>query len=137
MFTERHRYILKVLCHLAYQEDDAYETLSSLEETLDIPRGNLNQLVPELVELGYLESKKGRGGGIRLARPPEELEMRALIEDTRAMEHRSEETTASCCVPEEYEQCVVEVWVDKFKDTILADTTLADVRNQLARDPRA
>ena len=124
MFTERHRYILKLLTYLASLEDREYQTMASLCEELTIPRGYLNQLIPELVDLGYLESKKGRGGGVRLARGPEDVQMLALMNDTDALAHRETADHESCCVPEYFEECIVDLWMDDFKQKILGTTTL-------------
>ena len=40
------------------------------------------KVVNDLVNAGYLESVRGRNGGIRLARPPEEINVGALIRHT-------------------------------------------------------
>lgn len=131
MFSERHRYILKLLSYLASRDEREYETMASLCEELTIPRGYLNQLIPELVNLGYLESKKGRGGGVRLAREPEDIEMLALLNDTDALDHPEDAEHESCCVPAYFDRCIVDLWMDDFQRDVLGDSTLAEACDRM------
>jgi Rrf2 family nitric oxide-sensitive transcriptional repressor len=131
MFSERHRYILKLLTYLASRDEREYKTMASLCEELTIPRGYLNQLIPELVDLGYLVSKKGRGGGVRLALDPEDIEMLALLNDTNALDHPDDATHESCCVPAYFDRCIVDLWMDDFQRDVLGEPTLAEACDRM------
>ncbi|HAZ27003.1 TPA: hypothetical protein DCY67_00040 [Candidatus Acetothermia bacterium] len=47
-----------------------------------VPEPYLAKLVPELVRAGLLNSARGRGGGIALARPAEEISLAQIIRVT-------------------------------------------------------
>ncbi len=47
-----------------------------------VPEPYLAKLVPALVRAGLLGSARGRGGGISLARPPEEISLAEIIRTT-------------------------------------------------------
>lgn len=44
-----------------------------------VSRHHLAKVVHKLAQLGYLETRRGRGGGIRLAMPPEDIRIGALV----------------------------------------------------------
>ncbi|MFB6347816.1 MAG: Rrf2 family transcriptional regulator [bacterium] len=131
MFSEKHRYILKTLSYLSTIGTEDYTTISNLTERLDIPRGYLNRIIPKLVDMGYLESKKGLGGGVKLARPANEIRMSDLLEDTGALLHRTEESYEECCVPEVFDECMIDIWMDDFRSEVIKESTLEDMRNRL------
>lgn len=65
-------YSLRVLIYLAVQP----EHLATIEEILDayeISRAHLMKVVHELGQAGFIETIRGRGGGIRLAHAPEDI----------------------------------------------------------------
>jgi Rrf2 family transcriptional regulator, nitric oxide-sensitive transcriptional repressor len=65
-------YSLRVLTFLALQP----ESLATIEEVSDafgISRGHLMKVVHELGQAGFVETLRGRGGGIRLARPAQDI----------------------------------------------------------------
>lgn len=131
MFSEKHRYTLKTLVYLATVESDEYTTISDLTETLDIPRGYLNRIIPELVDFGYIDSKKGLGGGVKLAQSPDNITVRSILEDTGALVHRTDDSYEACCVPDLFDDCMIDMWMDKFRTDVIQDTTLAELRDQL------
>ncbi len=47
-----------------------------------ISRNHLVKVVHNLSKLGYLDTRRGRGGGIRLGRPPEEIRIGKLVRET-------------------------------------------------------
>lgn len=131
MFSEKHRYTLKTLAYLSTIGPEEFTTIETLTEKLDIPRGYLNRIIPELVEYDYLESKKGLGGGVKLARSPEKIKVKSILEDSGALVHRTEDSYEACCVPEIFENCMIDVWMDDFRENVIQDSSLADLRDQL------
>lgn len=74
-------FAMRVLLYLGRQP----ERLSSIAEiarAYAISQNHLMKVVNDLVNAGYLESVRGRHGGIRLARPPSEINVGALIRHT-------------------------------------------------------
>lgn len=80
MFSD---YALRVLVHLA----NSPETLLSTRQIADIHNAKFNHLskvTTWLVTNGYVESSRGRGGGLRLAILPEEINLGKLLRQLEA-----------------------------------------------------
>ena len=87
MISTRGRYALRILVELAEHRSDAYITLRELAERQEISEKYLESIVKLLVRAGILEGLRGKGGGYRLGRRPEEigvLDVLRLTEGTLA-----------------------------------------------------
>ena len=73
MVSTRGRYALRVLVDLAEQNSDRYITLREIAERQDISEKYLESIVKDLVKAGLLDGLRGKGGGYRLERAPEEI----------------------------------------------------------------
>lgn len=56
--------------------------LDAVAAAYGISRHHLAKVVHHLGQLGYLETQRGRGGGIRLARPAEDIRLGKLVRET-------------------------------------------------------
>lgn len=65
-------YSLRVLMYLALQENELV-TIKEVAERYSISKNHLMKIVQELGAKGYLIAMRGKNGGIRLSRPPEEI----------------------------------------------------------------
>lgn len=61
-------YALRVLMYLALKED-RLATIAEIAESYDISRNHLMKVAHQLGVAGYVETVRGRGGGLRLAKP--------------------------------------------------------------------
>jgi Rrf2 family protein len=130
LFTERTRYIIRLLSYLGKKNLDIYETVADLSEATGIPSPYLGKLVGFLSEKGYLDTRKGPAGGVSLADEPSDVRIDELLNDIGEYNH-SESLQDTCCLPELFDQCFVEDTIKAFRDTIIEDTTLEDVINNL------
>lgn len=73
-------YSLRVLM-FAGLKNEVFQ-LSEVAETYNISRHHLGQVVHSLAKLGYLQTRRGRGGGMQLALNPEEIRLGKLIRET-------------------------------------------------------
>ena len=73
MVSTRGRYALRVLVDLAEQDSDRYITLQEIAERQEISEKYLESIVRELVKAGFLDGLRGKGGGYRLGKSPEEI----------------------------------------------------------------
>lgn len=73
-------YALRVMMFAALK--NAPFNLSEVAEAYDISRNHLVKIVNHLAKLGYLETRRGRGGGITLATPAEEIRIGLLLRRT-------------------------------------------------------
>jgi Rrf2 family transcriptional regulator, nitric oxide-sensitive transcriptional repressor len=93
-------YSLRVLLYLAHKEG-ALVTITELADFYDISRNHLVKVVHNLGLNGYIETNRGRGGGIRLARPAKEMQIGEIVRTTEPDFDLLE------CFNEETDRCVV------------------------------
>lgn len=80
MLSSRAKYALRACVHLAVQDNIEQWTLTShIAATEDIPHKFLEAILVELRDHNVVQSRRGRYGGHRLARPPEEIAAGELI----------------------------------------------------------
>jgi len=60
---------------------DRLSTIPEIVEHFDISRGHIMKVVHHLGQLGYLETIRGKGGGLRLARKPSQINVGAVVRD--------------------------------------------------------
>ena len=75
------RYALRALVYLA-RDAGRGELLTAdrISAEAAVPRRLLARVMAKLARAGLVESSEGRGGGSRLARPPEEVTLREAVE---------------------------------------------------------
>ena len=57
-------------------------TIAELARSFDVSKTHLMKVVNQLGQLGYLETVRGRSGGIRLGRPPSEIIVGEVVRQT-------------------------------------------------------
>ena len=82
--TRHTDYALRLLIYLA-GIGDGLSQIAAVAEAQDISRTHLMKIANELSRAGFIAASRGRGGGIRLARPAAEINLGAVVE---AMEPR-------------------------------------------------
>jgi Rrf2 family nitric oxide-sensitive transcriptional repressor len=75
-------YAMRVLLYLGSQPEGELVSISEISRAYDISQNHLMKVVNDLVNGGYLESVRGRFGGVRLARPAAEINVGAVIRHT-------------------------------------------------------
>ena len=74
-------YALRLLMYLAQHGGQA--SVDEVAGVFAVSRHHLMKVAQQLTALGYLEARRGRGGGISLARPPADINVGAVV---RALE---------------------------------------------------
>jgi Rrf2 family protein len=77
--TNKGKYGLKAMVHLAGLEPGAIAQVTEIAETNSISKKFLDHILTELRHAGLVYSKKGRGGGYALARPANEIRVGAIV----------------------------------------------------------
>jgi Rrf2 family nitric oxide-sensitive transcriptional repressor len=73
-------YALRVLMY-AGVKGETLSTIPEIVDRFDIARGHVMKVVQRLARKGYLETSRGKGGGLRLARKPGEIKVGAVLRD--------------------------------------------------------
>jgi Rrf2 family nitric oxide-sensitive transcriptional repressor len=77
-------FALRVLMQLGQSPSDATTNVETLAQRLGgLSRNHLHKIVQELAALGVVQTIRGAGGGVMLAKPPREVRIGALV---RALE---------------------------------------------------
>ncbi|HTK10269.1 MAG TPA: Rrf2 family transcriptional regulator [Ktedonobacteraceae bacterium] len=94
-------YSLRVLLYLAASPEDRLANIQDIADTYKISHNHLMKVVYKLGKLGYIETVRGHGGGMRLAKGADEISIGAIVrqmeEDFRVVE----------CFAPEHNQCVI------------------------------
>lgn len=76
--TKTTSYAFRILLHCA-RLGERHARISDIARANQITVHNVFKIVPALVEAGLLESARGRGGGVRLAKPPSEIRIGEIV----------------------------------------------------------
>ncbi|MCW8828594.1 MAG: Rrf2 family transcriptional regulator [Gammaproteobacteria bacterium] len=76
-------YALRVLIYVALQ-GERRTTVAEIAEAYNISRSHLMKVVHFLSGLGYLQTVRGKGGGLTLAQPPDAIRIGTLLRKTEA-----------------------------------------------------
>lgn len=125
MFSDRIRYMINVMIHLGINETGEFQTINEISQNIDIPDAYLNKIIGELSELGYLDTKKGPKGGVKLRFNPNEIFIKQFLNDVGALEHNYRGN--ECCVPSYAEECAIDHWIKNFKSDVIGKSTLSDL----------
>ncbi|MDE2486705.1 MAG: Rrf2 family transcriptional regulator [Alphaproteobacteria bacterium] len=74
-------YALRVLMYVAVR-DEPRPTIAAIAESYGVSRNHLMKVVYELGVAGYLETVRGKNGGLTLARAPQDIVLGEVIRTT-------------------------------------------------------
>ena len=83
--TQHTDYGLRVLVYTAIN-DDTLVNIGTIAETYNISKSHLMKVVTSLVKGGLLVSVRGKGGGLRLADNPENINIGAVVRHLEPMQ---------------------------------------------------
>ncbi len=81
LFNQTSEYALRAMALLATRGGEACRS-GELAEEAHIPNHYVSKVMRRLVVAGLVTSKRGRGGGFLLARPPEEIQFSQILAAT-------------------------------------------------------
>lgn len=93
-------YSLRVLMYLAADPDQT-STIQEIADSFNISKNHLMKVAYELGQASYVETVRGRNGGLRLARPAEEIKLGDLVRECEG------DFTLVECFDAEHNQCVL------------------------------
>jgi Rrf2 family nitric oxide-sensitive transcriptional repressor len=93
-------YALRVLMYLALK-DDGLATIAEIAESYAISKNHLMKVVHQLGVAGYVETVRGRQGGLRLAKPARDIVLGEIVRQTEP------DMALVMCFPPVNASCVV------------------------------
>lgn len=79
MITKKTKYAINALVYLAKRHDQEPVLIRDIAESENIPQKFLEAILVDLKNAGILSSKKGKGGGYRLLKKPEEVNLAMIM----------------------------------------------------------
>lgn len=83
MLSQRTRYAIRALLHLADRHGSGPVQLSEIAEAQNIPAKFLTVILSEMRRAGLVATLRGKEGGYWLARPPESISYGEIVRLTR------------------------------------------------------
>jgi Rrf2 family protein len=81
--TKQTAYSIRILIHCA-QTPDRFVKTSEIARLHQITDHNVAKIVPMLVHAGFVATARGRSGGIRLAKPAEDIRIGDIVRATES-----------------------------------------------------
>lgn len=78
--TRQTDYAIRALIHLAGLPQNSRVSTSTISEAEKIPLPFLTKVISHLVKAGLVVTNRGMGGGVSMARPPDEITLLDIIE---------------------------------------------------------
>jgi Rrf2 family protein len=138
MLSNKAKYALRALIVLAREDGSGPVLISDLAARERIPKKFLELILLDLKNHGILDSKKGRGGGYRLSKSPEEISLGEVI---RVLEGPlapipcvSQHAYRRCADCPDERSCGIRLVMQEVRDAtagILDGTSLADVLRRM------
>jgi Rrf2 family nitric oxide-sensitive transcriptional repressor len=121
-------YSLRVLVYLALKKNKSV-TITEISDYYKISRNHLVKIVNNLANLGYITTHRGKGGGMHLALPAEEINIGDVIRNVEPHFDIVE------CFSENHTACRIEP-ICKLKQVLqsAADTFLAELDQYSLQD---
>ena len=79
LVSTKGRYALRVLVDMAEHPTDGYLPLKEIASRQEISEKYLESIMKQLVRHGFVSGLRGKGGGYRLARGPEEINVGEVL----------------------------------------------------------
>jgi Rrf2 family protein len=144
MLSHKARYALQAMFLLAKNYDQGYILISDLAEQGRMPKKFLELILLSLKNRGLLRSRKGKGGGYALSRPPSEVtvgEVVRLVDGPLApIPCVSVTAYARCDGCTDDRMCGARFVMKEVRDAIaeiLDGTTFADILARLSQQDQA
>jgi len=79
LFRKDSSYAVRTLVYIARQNQSAPISSTRVSEALGIPKNFLRRIFSVLIRLGFLHATEGAHGGVRLAKPPSQINVWEII----------------------------------------------------------
>ena len=133
LISTKGRYALRVMIDLAENKSEDFISLRGIAQRQEISEKYLESIIRMLVKARVVESLRGKGGGYRLNKAPEQYTVGSILRLTE------ESLAPVSCLEENADACpragkcqTLTLWqgLDKVIHEYLESVTIADLMNQ-------
>ena len=71
--TQHTEYALRILIYLSLKEKETRSTISEIVDCFSLPKNHIIKIVHKLGKEGFIETTRGKGGGMWLKNSPEDI----------------------------------------------------------------
>ena len=135
MLTNKAKYGLKALAFLAMHQGKGVQG-AEIASAYAMPKKFLDAILLQIKNIGIIQSKKGRGGGYQLSRPPDTISLGQVIRELDGpfapVPCVSRSAYARCSDCPDETACIIRPVMQEVRDAIsvvLDNRTLADMLN--------
>ena len=133
LISTKGRYALRVRIDLAEHQTDDFISLRGIAQRQEISEKYLESIIRMLVKARVLESLRGKGGGYRLKKAPEQYTVGSILrltEESLAPVSCLEEGSDACPKAEKCRTLSLWQGLDKVINEYLEGVTIADLMEQ-------
>ena len=130
IISTRGRYALRIMTALAASGKSS--SLRELASAQDVPYKYAESIVSSLVKAGFVESSRGKNGGYKLTRPPQECTAADILRVTETSFAAASCTAEDADCPRAERCPTLPMWraLDDAVDELLKQYTLQDFINE-------
>jgi Rrf2 family transcriptional regulator, iron-sulfur cluster assembly transcription factor len=132
MISKTCLYALRATAFIARSDEAGYVTIQQISEKLEISFTFLTKILQQLSNAGILQSRKGPGGGVKLAKKESEI---SFLDVVNAVDDRCTQTVVRKKTPECARQCNCALYehlssIQNRVAGMMDEITLADITIQ-------
>ena len=135
----RGEYALRALLVLGLEQGDSVVRIQRISEHQNIPKRFLEQILNDLKTAGIVQSRRGVAGGYRLAKPPQEITLAAVVRHIEGalapVSCVSERFYEKCSCPDE-SRCAIRSVMKEIREAVVKiaeRVTIADLCERWAK----
>jgi len=87
--SQASEHAIRALTFLAQRSGEGYQLIRDMAGQIGVPAPFLGKLLQPLVGQGVLETQRGRGGGVRLAVPADEVSLHRIVDSQEHLGERA------------------------------------------------
>jgi Rrf2 family protein len=118
----RGEYALRALLVLGLEYGDSVVRIQTISQHQNIPKRFLEQILNDLKSAGIVQSRRGVAGGYRLAKPPQEISLAAVVRHVEGalapVSCVSERFYEKCSCPDE-SRCAIRSAMKEIREAVV------------------
>jgi Rrf2 family protein len=118
----RGEYALRALLVLGLKHDESVVRIEAISKQQNIPKRFLEQILNDLKSAGMVQSRRGVAGGYRLAKPPDQISLAAIVRHVEGalapVSCVSERFYEKCSCPDE-SRCAIRAVMKEVREAVV------------------